>query len=608
MKRNRSYKPAILLVSVLGALLFMSSCKKFFERPNTIAFNEDSVFTSINNAQRMVNDMYSERPFYLTLNINNSRLNGSLLDCATDLGSSLLIQSAYGAHMFNNGQIPTNYTETGALNGKSEDYYELHYRTIRKAFILIDRIDEVPDASEELKQRIKGEAKAMIAFEYFQLFKRYGGVPLIKKRLDANTDNLAIGRAPLLDVYNYVIRMCDEAIAEPGFAAKYIGQDFGRLTKAFAYGLKARAAIYIASPLFNTATPYLDFGTNDSLICTGNYDAERWSTAAQYAKEAINYCEANGYAIVNTPNKNINYTISYQYRPGEGNTEVMWASFDDQITNNGDHRWWRPRGDIGGFSANMPTLNFVKKFQKTDGTYPDWSTAITTAPNKPTEPYDNLDPRFDQIVAYNGEVYYPSTGLIWQNYDYYQDPPSGKTFHPLDGLSGPRRAKTQFAHIVRKHVYGYEDAILTKKVWQPMAPLMRLTELYMIYAEATNESLSSPSNDVLATLNIIRNRSGMPNMPTGLSKDIMRKRIQDEWAIEFAFEEYRFFDLKRWKLGDTFKDDVLDLHVIKNADNSYTYTPYKFADRVFYDWYYLYPLPPSEVNLQYGLIQNPGWN
>ena len=99
----------------------------------------------------------------------------------------------------------------------------------------------------------------------------------------------------------------------------------------------------------------------------------------------------------------------------------------------------------------------------------------------------------------------------------------------------------------------------------------------------------------------------MPGLPAGLSKEEMQKRLQDEWAIEFVFEEYRFFDLKRWKLGDVFKGPVYDVKVKKFNNNTYTYTKYKYEDRPFYDWYYLHPFPPSEVNLGYGLIQNPGW-
>ncbi|MEX2336840.1 MAG: RagB/SusD family nutrient uptake outer membrane protein [Fulvivirga sp.] len=599
MKKNVFIITAILFSS---CLISLSSCEDYFEKPFGVNFNEDSVFTRYESALKLVNDMYVYRPYYMHLYVSNSssasRLQGSLLDAATDLGGSLKLNSNYGGHKFNQGNVLAEFISNDT---RGEDVYGNHYKTIRKAFTLLERIDEVPDAPSGQKERIKAEAQTMIAFEYFRLMKRYGGVPLLKKRLDPQNDELAIERAPLIDVYNYIMEMLDLAIVNPNFAARYDGQEFGRLNKAFAYGLKAKAALYIASPLFNSAQPYMDLGANNNLICLMSYDPKRWETAFKFTEAAINFCEANGYAIVNTPNKDLNYTISYQYRPNAGNTEVMWATMD---LSNPSMAYWTPRGggdfNNGGYTANMPTLNLVEKYQNKDGLYIDWDTPITTLPKDPTSPYENLDPRFGQTVMYNGMEVYPNA--FFENYNY-----NAPASHPLDGENGPRASGMQFAHLLRKHVYGYEDRLITQKTWQPMCPIMRLTELYLMYSEALNETLSAPDNRVLEKINIIRDRSGMPGIPAGLSKNEMRKRIQDEWAIEFAFEEYRFFDLKRWKMGQEFIGPIYDLHVIKNADESYTYTKYLFEERVFFDWYYLHPLPPSEINMQYGLIQNPGW-
>lgn len=594
MKRYLFSLGALLL---LGIVILCSSCKKtYLEKPFGVTFNEDSVFAKYSNAIELVDDLYALKPYYLDLTVATvatKRLNGSLLESATDFGCSFRLNANYFTHKFNFGTVQAEDL-TNSPGG--EDIYSDHYKTIRKAFTLIDRIDEVPDAPAGQKERIKAEAKTMIADQYFELMRRYGGVPLITKRLDPSKDNIYIGRSPLIDVYNYIIKMLDEAIAIPEFAARYDGLDFGRLTKAFAYGLKAKAALYIASPLFNSATPYLDFGANNKLICLGSYDPARWATAAKFADDGIAYCESNGYAIVNTPNVNLNYTISYQYRPNQGNTEVMWGTL--KVTNPGMPTWI-PRGApfTGGFSSNLASVNLVEKYQNKDGSYVNWNNVITTPPNDPTFPYKNLDPRFDQSVMYNGQTLY--TGATIQYYEH--ETPS------LAGTNSPSKASTQWSHQVRKFVYGYEDRLTSLKTWQPMCTQMRLTDLYMMYAEAQNEAGSAPDNKVYSRINTIRNRSGMPNIPAGLSRDAMRTKIQDEWAVEFAFEEYRYFDLKRWKMGDVFKGPIYDVHVKKFNNNTYTYTKYKYEDRPFFPWYYLHPFPPSEVNLQYGLIQNPGW-
>lgn len=598
MKKNLFPAIALMLFSIL-MILGLGSCNKdFLEKPFGVTFNEDSVFAKYENAKKLVNELYTLQPYYLELVVSSSsnpatRLNGSLLQSATDLGGSLRLNANYFAHKINFGTVQAEML-SGTRYG--EDNYSNHYLTIRKGFTLIDRFDEVPDAPANEKARVKAEAKTMIAFEYFQLMKRYGGVPLITKKLLPGLDDVDIPRSPVEDIYNYIIKMLNEAIAIPEFPSQSNGLDFGRLNKAFAYGLKAKAALYIASPLFNSATPYMDFGANNKLISLGSYDVKRWETAAKYAEEAINYSEANGYAIINTPNTNLNYTISYQFRPSQGNTEIMWATLQES---NPSLRYWVPRGApfSGGYSSNLTSINFVEKYQNKDGSYVDWDNVITTPANDPTFPYKNLDPRFNQTIMYNGLTLYPGATIQFYNHETAS----------LNGSNSPAKAGTQWSHQVRKHIYGFEDRGQSQKTWQPICSQMRLTDMYMMYAEALNESLSQPDSRVLSKINTIRNRSGMPNIPTGLSKDDMRKKIQDEWAIEFAFEEYRYFDLKRWKLGDVFKGPIYDVNVKKFNNNTYTYTKYKYEDRAFFPWYYLHPFPPSEVNLLYGLIQNPGW-
>ncbi|HMR18221.1 MAG TPA: RagB/SusD family nutrient uptake outer membrane protein, partial [Sphingobacterium sp.] len=262
----------IIMIGVLASsVLSLGSCQKYFEKPFGVAFNEDSVFVRYETARKLVNEMYVYRPYYMYLYVaaSGSRLQGSLLDAATDMGGSLQLNANYAAHKFNHGNVMAEWLSNSA---QGEDIYQNHYKTIRTAFTLLDRIDEVPDASTAVKERIKAEAQTMIAFEYFRLMQRYGGVPLLKKRLDPQHDELNIGRSPLAEVYDYIIEMLDAAIANPHFEARYDGLDFGRLNKAFAHGLRAKAALWVASPLFNTAQPYLDLGENNNLICMMSND------------------------------------------------------------------------------------------------------------------------------------------------------------------------------------------------------------------------------------------------------------------------------------------------------------------------------------------------
>lgn len=587
-----------LFPTFVTGLLLTTSCKDYLEKPFGVAFNEDSVFARYENVQKAVYEMYSSSsPYYLGLVLNTTRLSGSMLDACTDFGSSFRSNAGYGAHKFNKGTVLAEELTNSVIG---EDRFANHYTAIRRAFILLERIDEVPDASSEQKNRIKAEAQTMIAFQYFELMRRYGGVPLIKKRLDPSLDDRLVARSSLEDIYNYIIELLDKAVANPDFAARYDGQEFGRMTKAFAYGLKAKAALLVASPLFNTDHPYIELPGHNELICLNKpYDSNRWKTAYDYAESAINYCESNGYALVNTSDVYKNYTIAYQYKPSAGNTEIIWGTMGVPNT---EFKYFMPRGlPMSGYSANIPSQNLVEKYRNRDDSKIDWAatstTPLRTAPNDPTGPYKNLDPRFQQTIFCNGATYY--TNVAIQNYDHET--------RSLNGNNGPGKASAQWAYFLRKHIYGYEDKSITQKVFQPMASYMRLAELYLASSEALNEFLSAPDSRVISRINMVRSRSGMPPLSASMTKEEMRSRIQDEWGVEFAFEEYRFWDLKRWKLGDVFKGPIYDLRVKKWNDNTYTYSRYKYEDRVFFDWYYLHPLPPTEINKQYGLIQNPGW-
>lgn len=133
--------------------------------------------------------------------------------------------------------------------------------------------------------------------------------------------------------------------------------------------------------------------------------------------------------------------------------------------------------------------------------------------------------------------------------------------------------------------------------------------MYLNYAEALNESLPVPSTEVYNAVNAVRKRSGMPALPQGLSQTAMRQRIKNERAIELAFEEHRWWDVRRWKDGETyFNGPMYEMEITKNSDNSYTYNKVVFEDRIFTDKMNLYPIPKSDMDKNPLYQQNPGWN
>jgi hypothetical protein len=136
--------------------------------------------------------------------------------------------------------------------------------------------------------------------------------------------------------------------------------------------------------------------------------------------------------------------------------------------------------------------------------------------------------------------------------------------------------------------------------------LFRYAEILLNYAEALNEA-SGPVTEVYNAVNKIRLRVGMPVLPVGLSQSEMRNRIRNERRVELCFEEHRFFDVRRWKLGETvFNGPVKGMKITKNG-SVLTYTPFVVETRQFITANYLFPITQSDINKVTKLDQNPGY-
>jgi hypothetical protein len=594
MKRYK-YILHICIFVILGSTLV--SCNDFFEFPKTSSFTEDSIFARVDYTQKFVYQMYVGSPVVFLSNNWSFRLNGPNLDAATDGASAFSGQSKYGTHQFNFGGV--NATSVTSAGG--EYNYASPWKSIRIAFTLLERVNEVPDATVAQKQRFIAESKVMIATRYFEMLKRFGGVPLIKKRISDGSE-FKVGRSTVEETVNYIVQLLDEAIANEHLPARVpTPLEFGRYTKAFAYGLKARTLLFAASPLFNTGTPYMSLGENNSLICYGNYDPERWNKAAVAARAAIDYCEANGYSIVNNqPDFKRNYVVATQKSPRDGNTELIMGSMLS-IAGTDPISFMLPRGlPVSGYAANSPTHNQVKRYRNADGTMANWPANFTTLPNDATAPYKNLEPRFQASIGYNGVEWYPTATLEFFNSANVDEFPHGN--------NSKSKAKQEYSYALRKYVHGYEDVKISKLPWVIANPYMRLAEMYMIEAEAINEYKKDAGlAESTAALNKILGRSGM-NVPTSInSYQKMKDFIHNECAIEFYFEDHRFFDAKRWLEGSTLAGNILNVDIMKLSDLTYNFKEYVQEVRIWNNFYYLHPFPESEVNKQYGLIQNPGW-
>lgn len=418
------------------------------------------------------------------------------------------------------------------------------------------------------------------AFFYFELVKRYGGVPLVEEKLNPQKDLdyiKSLKRNSFSECIDYIVAQCDTA-------AKYlsttqVASDYGVPTKGAALALKARALLYAASDLYNK-----EGNTNPVLGYTDGNRQQRWIRAAEACKSVLDmapqtYALHNSYAGLFLLGTAYNKEIILERRMGSSNT---FEKANYSI------------GFNGGSTGTCPTQNLVDAYEMTDGKPFDWSN-----PAHSSNPYANRDPRLGMTIAYNYSVFNGRLMEIWNG---------GRDGQPIT-----RATKT--GYYLNKYVVQNLD--LTKnQVSFHQWIYFRLAEVYLGYAEAMNEAFgpddkSTYSLSAREAINAVRARVGvnMPAIASGLSKEQFRERARNERRVELAFEDHRYWDARRWSIGaSAIGGDIRGVRIEKTLDNKFTYSPFVLESRIFEAHMDLYPIPQEEVVKSTGnVVQNPGW-
>lgn len=462
----------------------------------------------------------------------------------------------------------------------NEDYrYFIRWTAIRDCNIILERLNEVPALDETYKNQVIGEVKFIRALNYSEMLKRFGGIPIIDKRFQL-TDNFKVKRNTIEEVVNFIVKDCDDAVAK--LPATYTSNFRGRATKTVAQMLKARTLLFAASPLFNTATPYLPLGEDNKLICYGNQDNNRWQLAADAAKAALDLAPAGNFSLITDKGVDKNYKFAWEQND---NAEIVLAEKAYPSRARTQFPWYgqQPVSVVNAWGGVSVIHNFVRKYEKKDGTPQTWPGGSDLM-----KKYSELDPRFAQTVGYNGSFYDKDVPL-------------------LETFQGGRHATDCDGGAWLKKLL--PDALSASSGAVPNSIVFRLAEAYLNYAEALNEA-QGPVPAAYDAVNTIRQRSGMPKLPEGLTKEQFRDRVHNERDIELAFEDHRLWDIRRWKVAEN--DGVMTgsfygLKITKIANSTeFSYQPYVFETRTFLTRMYLHPFLNTEVFKGY-LVQNPGY-
>lgn len=616
-RKMKAIHLALLAALVMSASLLSVSCNKdFLEKPNGGTFTVDTVFSTQINADMAVARMYN-----LCIPSWFPRDNGNEMprpDMLTD--AVYYIYPTYSwVGLTNNAAAYTTGNQTADGN-VDRGGFGSHYSGIRQANIILKKIDEVKDASQLWKDQVKGQALFCRAFQHFELFRQYGGIPIVVEPLDG-TKQLDVRRSAVKTVTDSIVNWCDQAARL--LPATWGPADFGRVTSVAARALKARMLLYVASPLYNTPSNmaaeiaearYGD--ARDSVLAYPDYDKERWKLAADASKDVIDAAIAAGGALYQTGKAET--TPRTDNFEGLGDYEAVFNVYanSELILVNTAHMWVANNGWLFGkylmskvrmgawaVKNNVP-IEFAQLYEKRDGT--KWTVPLTATGNDFTTwiQEQNLDPRFYQTFAYDGMWYNSQIGTI----PYYIGD-GGKS--PTTDYGRSDAGEDGYALETYKYVARINNRDDRNFAWT----IFRLAEFYLNYAEAMNE-YTGPSGLPTTYLNMIRKRAGMPDKNPG-SVEAFREAIQNERSVELSYEGHRLNDLQRWlKAHSTLN---VALHGFQTRANNSSGTLQRnwkivsFMNRVWPKKYYYLPFPNAQVSNNYlgdgasWLGQNPGW-
>ncbi|WP_217902348.1 RagB/SusD family nutrient uptake outer membrane protein [Siphonobacter sp. BAB-5385] len=511
-------------------------------------------------AQFNLNDLYN----YLPSGFNRIGSGpGDFLDAATD--DAIPSRNNRVVRFYANGFInPIN---------NPDPYWANSYAGIRRANIFLANIDKVPATAQSILTW-KSEARFIRAMLYAELLKRYGGIPLVGDRIFTISDDLSLPRNTYRECLEYIVSECD-ALKSTLRQEPISDTEWGRIPRGAALALKARVLLYAASPLFNG-------GASSELTGFTTTDVSRWQRALDANQELIDL----KYYALQTSFNNI-FTV-------KKNAEVILAKQSGNSTSL--ESWNAPIGygtPAASQGVTSPTQNLVDAFPMDNGL------AITdpTSGYDPTNPYINRDSRFDLTVFYNGKRWLQRAV---ETFDGGRDRPGGNL------------VQTQTGYYLRKFMADFANNTSYTNQSHNFI-YFRYAETLLNQAEILNEL--GRTQEAVDALMLIRKRAAIKpgtnsryGIKAGISKDELRALIQNERRIELAFEEHRFWDVRRWKLAETlFNQPLRGMRITQVSSGRFSYTPTQVTTISFQPRLYLMPLPYEEITKNLNLLQNPGW-
>lgn len=550
------------------------------------------------------NDLWSD-PALLKAFVN-SRYNQVGVNGAESMQSSIVDETELtwlrGCETHNFARVSP--IDLGRMNGAwwgwDNRSWSTKWTNISNCNIFFERVDNVGFTDEAEKTKLVGQVRFIRAFEYWDLIARWGAMPIITKSFSINDREEIVGqkRNTYKECIDFLVSELDQAAKE--LPANWSGDDYGRATSVAALALKSRILLYAASPLMNEDVKIPEVGYTTP-------EPDRWQKAAKAATEALDAAQAAGYELYNLngdPSKN--YQLIFMdntaanketlfARMGTSSAEGESISSCDQYNN--------PNG-YGGWGGNCPLQELVDAYEVVkDGVASkfDWNN-----PEEKANPYANRDPRFYATILYDGAKW------MTRNVETYFDVDNNGTI--IGGGKDTKYGNDSWnASPTGYNMKKFMDEGYALNSWNFCARNwihLRMAELYLNKAEALYNI--GDEEGAREALKPVRERAGMPAI-TASGADLL-EAIKHERRIELAFEEHRYFDVRRWKEAPKyFGSTVHAITIKKYPDGKKTYEVDKLrsdvgGDRKWDDKMYWLPITKSEMDKNPNLVQNPGYN
>ena len=615
----KQYKIILILIS----LLYLTSCEEYLDKSPDLGLTEDEVFNNFFTVRGYLDKSYScvlDYTFWRSNGMERAHI-GQLSDEGANPYSTKMDRFVNRGKWLDDKQAPDVGWGEEYVGSTRGNVIPNAFYALRIANKVVVKAPLMTNLTQAQKDQLLGQAHFLRAWFYFEIIRRVGGMPKLDKAFSSD-DEFDVPRLTYQESTDWIVEQLDMAISLLPDA--WPSQEVGRPNKAAAYALKSMAELYAASPLMKNPIDVIE---------NNGYDVERAKTAAQYAKECLEYIE--NVAPKHRMMPGSQYKHIFYHFPNYYSDESLWylnsVGQNRNTTPDLPIHWQNVRfskrgGNYGQANVSV-SQNIVDKFETING-YAAKLTATGWVSDDPAfdpaNPYANRDPRFNAFILYPGEPY----GIFsdsTQNYVCTWEGGADVAVPPIEMVRTRYMVKKwQWPESVR---LDKSDEVGYAKYYYNTIHI-RTTQVWLDYAEAMNEAYGPTTKPVgytysaVEAINMVRNRVGMPNVKNEIAADAlkMRELIRNERAVELLFENHRWFDIRRWMIAEEVLNVPNPIKGVKvtassatslkpNPGNVFTYQLMDVSEevRVFQRKHYWYPMGEDEVNRLVNFKQNPGW-